>query len=198
MSAPTYDITIVKGKTFAQAYLYASEKVVFKQITGSPLAAPYRITVPAHGVPDGWPVRIEGAKAPLELNTQQGDYLIATVIDVNTIEFNGLNGSAWKAYTTGGVLVYNEPAPLTGWRARAQVRARVGAPALFSWDSDAGANPDGLITIAGPVLTLNIDAVKAAALDWSTGLYDLEVEKDGEVRQMIAPSTCTVVGEVTV
>jgi len=178
MSAPTYDITIVKGKTFAQAYLYASEKVVFKQITGSPLAAPYRITVPAHGVPDGWPVRIEGAKAPLELNTQQRDYLIATVIDVNTIEFNGLNGSAWKAYTTGGVLVYNEPAPLTGWRARAQVRARVGAPVLFSWDSDTGASPWSVSITADTTLgclAITVTGEAAHTLRWVADIETVEV-----------------------
>jgi len=198
MSAPTYDLEIVKGKTFAQAYLYASERMVFKSITASPLAAPYRITVPGHGAPDGWPVRIEGAKAPAELNTPADDYLLATVIDTDTIEFNGLNGSAWKAYTSGGLLVYSEPSLLTGWTARAQVRTKIGGPVLFTWHSDPATNPDGLITIDGPVLMLHMDAATSAALSWSKGFYEIEIEQAGEVRQMIAPSLVAIIGEVTV
>lgn len=198
MSAPTYDIEIIKGKTFAQTYLYASERVAFKPITGSPQAASYRVTVAGHGVPDGWPVRIEGVRAPAELNTIEGVYLLATVIDEDTIEFNGLNGSEWKAYSSGGVLAYNEPALLTGWTARAQARTKIGGPVLFAWHSDPATTPDGLITIDGAALTLHVDAVTAAALDWARAFYEIEIEKDGEVRQMIAPSQALVAGEITV
>jgi len=197
MSAQTHDIEIDRGKTFAQSYLYASEKVVYKPITAVVATAPYRLTVTAHGLPDGWPVRIEGAKAPVELNTSgENDYLIATVIDANTIEFNGLNGSAWKAYSSGGLLVYNEPAPLTGWIARAQMRTKIKGALLFTWHSDPVTSPDGLITIDGPTLTLHMTAAVSAALPWGKGFYEIEIEKDGEVRPVIAPSYAEVSGEI--
>lgn len=199
MSAQTYDIEIVRGKTFAQSYLYASEKVAYRPITAVVATAPYRITVTGHGVPDGWPVRIEGAKSPAELNTPgEENYLIATVIDADTIEFNGLNGSSWKAYSSGGLLVYNQPAPLIGWIARAQMRTKIGGAILFKWHTDPLTLPDALITIDGAALTLNMTADDAANLSWSKGVYEIEIEKDGEVRQMIAPSACVVIGEIVV
>ena len=54
-----------------------------------------------------------------------------------------------------------------------------------------------LVTRDGAVLTLTIDAAKTAGFTWHTGVYDIEVELNGEVRTIIATSAVEVLGEVT-
>ena len=198
MTAPTYDIQIRRGRTFSQAYLYASDKLVYKPITAMTSQAPVRLTVPSHGIPDQWPVMVSGVKNPYQLNTRECEYRVATVVSTDTLELNDVNALDWKAFSpVSGVVVYNEPAPLTAWEARAQMRDRVGGSLLFTWSSNPSSNPDGLITIDGATLTLTIDAVKTAAIAWHSAVYDIEVELNGEVRTIIAPSSVEVVGEVT-
>ena len=197
MTAPKYEIQIRRGRTFSQSYLYASDKLVYKPITAMPSLAPVRVTVPGHGVPDQWPVMVSGVKNPSQLNTAEDEYRVATAVDANTIEFNDLSALDWRTFSASGVVVYNEPASLVGWEARAQIRDKIGGTLLFTWSSNPASSPDGLITVDGAMLTLNIDAAITAAIPWNTAVYDIEVELAGEVRTIIAPSTVTVVGEVT-
>lgn len=198
MTAPTYPIQIRRGRTFSQAYLYASDKLVYKLITAMPSQAPVRLAVADHGVPDQWPVMVSGVKNPYQLNTRDCEYRVATVVDADTLELNDVNALDWKAFSpVSGVVVYNEPAPLDAWEARAQVRDRVGGNLLFTWSSNPASNADGVITIDGAVLTLTIDATKTAGFTWHTGVYDIEVELNGEVRTIIATSAVEVLGEVT-
>jgi hypothetical protein len=199
MSAPEIPITITRGKTFAFGFLYADEAKTYKTITAMPQLSPVRLTVTAHDIPDGWPVQISCVKAPTELNTATDSYVAVKVIDADTIELPNVNAYCWKAYSPGGLVVFNTPVDLTGWACRAQVRTKVGGELLFSWHSDPAENPDGLIEIDGAGLTFNIDAVTTAALTWSKGTYDAElIDPSGNVYAMVAPSNVTVVSEVTI
>jgi hypothetical protein len=199
MAAQSVPLTITKGKTFAFGFLYADEAKTYKPITAMPQLSPVRLTVTAHGIPDGWPVQISCVKTPTELNTPDGDYVLAKRIDADTIELPNVNAYCWKAYSTGGLVVFNTPVDLTGWTCRAQVRDKIGGTLLFSWHSDPLENPDGLIDIDGSGMTFNIDAATTAALPWSKGTYDAElIDPDGIVFSMVGPSQVTVASEVTV
>jgi hypothetical protein len=158
--------------------------------------------VAAHGIPDGWPVSIAGVKSPAELNTGDGEYRTPLVVDVDTVEINDFNASDLKPYSSGGMLVFNEPAPLVGAEVRAQIRSKIGGDVLFSWNSNLGAVPapsmGGTVVIDGAKVTLGISATTTAALTWTKGVYDVEVMfADGEVRELIGPSAVAVAGEVT-
>lgn len=198
--ASEIDITITRGKTFEFAFLYAEDDLLYLPISGMPSKAPCRLTIAGHGIPDGWPVQVQGCKTPVELNTQDGESLIAKVIDANTIEFNAINASAWKALSGPGVVVLNKPLDLTGWQCRAQVRDRVGGELLFSWHSDPAESPDGEaeVDVAACAFVLKLSAEQAAALDFKRGLYDAEaVSPTGEVYPLTAISQVTVEDEVT-
>lgn len=198
--APEIEITITRGKTFEQAYLYADEELAYMPITGMPSAAPVRLTVVGHGVPDGWPVQVSCVKTPTELNSADGDYYFAKVIDVDTIELNSVNAQCWKALSGSGLVVFNKPVDLTGWACRAQVRDKAGGTVLFTWHSDPLQLPDGeaVVDVAMSAFVLKVDATTAAALTWKRGVYDAEaIAPTGEVYPLTAISPVIVADEVT-
>ena len=78
--APEIPITIQRGKTFEFGFLYAEDELLYLQIVGMPSKAPVRLTVPGHGVPDGWPVQVTCVKAPAELNTPDDESRLAKVV----------------------------------------------------------------------------------------------------------------------
>lgn len=120
-----------------------------------PSVSPVRFTVTGHGAPDGWRGAITGIVGPRELNAvnpnklSESDYHQMTVVDANTIEFNGLNAAGLRAYQSGGVLQYNTPMDITGYSARMSVRARKGVANLMVC-SVAGTS--GSVKPAGPGL----------------------------------------------
>lgn len=201
MTAPTIDLTIDRGKTFEYAFLYAEDELVYKPITALVNVAPVRITVPAHGLPDGWVVDVAGVKTPYELNTGEDGPRFIRVVDVDTLEFNALDGTLWKAYAGVGNVIASKPVDLTGWSARAAVRDKAGGTLLFTWHSDPTQNPDGAITVdvAHSSFTLSMDAAKTAALPWSRGVWELEaIAPDGKVYPVVGISRITVSDEVVI
>ena len=198
--APEISLIITRGKTFEFGFLYAEDELLYLPIVGMPSKAPVRLTVPGHGVPDGWPVQVTCVKAPAELNTPDDESQLAKVVDANTIELNALNAHCWKAFSGSGVLVLNKPMDLTGWHCRAQVRDRVGGEVLFTWHSDPAESPDGEIEVdlAHSAFVLKMDAATAAALEWKRGKYDVEaIAPGGEVYALTAISDVEVADEVT-
>lgn len=201
MTAPTFKLNIVKGKTLKQTLLYADTTLKYKPIVAQVSTAPVRFTVTTHGIPDGWPVRIQGVTAPTELNTEDGASVAAYTVDANTVEINALDSSAWGAFTVSGHLVFSAPADLTGWKLRMQVRDKIGGIVLLTLSSDPTDMPDGEIEldVPGSAFTLKLSAEKSAALAWSSGVYDIEaVLPDGSVIGVISPSPVLVSQEVTV
>lgn len=198
--AEQIDIVITRGKTFEFGFLYADDELVYKPITAMPSAAPVRLTVVGHGIPDGWPVQVSCVKAPAELNSNDGEHYFIKVIDVDTIELNNVNAHCWKAYSGSGLVVFPKPVDLTGWSCRAQVRDKVGGNVLFSWHGDPAENPDGeaVVDVALSAFFLRMDAATAQALNWKKGVYDFEaIAPGGEVYPLTAISSVTVEGEVT-
>lgn len=91
------DLTLTRGKTFEYGLLYAEDTVVYRPVTGMPSRAPLRLTVPSHGVVDGWPVRVQSVKSPVELNFKSAEF--ARVVDDDTLEFNAYDATTWKPFT---------------------------------------------------------------------------------------------------
>jgi hypothetical protein len=200
MGAPVVDINIVKGKTFEFMYRYADEELVYLPISGMPNTAPVRLTITNHGIPDGWPIRIEGVRQPAELNSADDDYYIATYLDANTVELNAVRADLWRTYVPGGVAIINRPFDLTGCSARMQIRDRIGGTVLLSLDSDTTTEPDGEIEVDETLaaLIVRLTPTVTAAIAWLKGVYDLElVTPGGSVYPITAISKVTVGAEVT-
>ncbi len=202
MGAPAIDINIVKGKTFEFMYRYADHDLLYLPVTAMPNTAPVRLTVPNHSIPDGWPVRIEGVRQPIELNSPEDSYYIATVLDPNTIELNTVRADQWRTYTSGGLVIMNRPFDLAGCGARMQIRDRVDGKVLLSFSSDPFAvpTPDGSITVDVELASLivRLNASKTVDIPWTRAVYDLELTTpDGGVYPITSVSKVTVGEEVT-
>lgn len=201
MTAPTYKLRLVRGKTCEQVLLYADTQLRYVPIEAVPSLAPLRLTATAHGIPDNWPVRIQGVTTPSELNTKAGLAVRATVVDANTVEFNSLDGSSWAAYVLSGHLVFQAPVDLTGWKVRMQIRNKLGGDLLMSLSSDPADAADGELQVDadGSAFVIKLTAAQTAALTWNSGVYDLEaIRPDGGVVSVLAPSPVIVEQEVTV
>ena len=70
-------------------------------ITGAALTNPARITVTAHGLSTGRQGRIDSLGGTTQLN---GKIFTVTVVDANTLSLDGIDGTAFSAYTSGGTL----------------------------------------------------------------------------------------------
>lgn len=175
--AATKDLTIQQGRTFSLALRWESPPIVYRPITAIAQTAPARLTVPTHGVPDGWRVAVTNVKGMTEINAEANkltsrDYHQATVLDANTIEINDINAAGFKAYTSGGYIQFGTPVDLTGFTARMTIKNKVGGTELMTLTT---ANDRIAIDASAKVISLTIEAEDTEPLTWTTGVYDLEM-----------------------
>ena len=65
------NLKVVQGGTFSRVLRWESPEKVYKHISGVLKTAPVEIsTVEAHGVPEGWRVKISNVLGMKELNTE--------------------------------------------------------------------------------------------------------------------------------
>lgn len=196
MGAPTVELVIPKGKTFEFALRYASGRMVSKEITALPSLVPVRLTVPDHGIPDGWPFKVDCVVRPYELN---GSY-VATVVDPDTIEINDLVGQCWRhKWSGGGVIQYPAPADIDGWAARAMFRRHLkDEEPLLTFTTEPGADGLFLVDAATSTFTLSLSAAVSEGLPITTGVWDAEaVDPEGNVYPLVSVSPFCIGAEVT-
>lgn len=189
--AESKDFQILQGKTWIQVVRWETEPIVYKAITAITQGAPVTITAAGHGIPEGWRATVVSAKGMGEINAENNppkpkDYHAVTVVNANTVQFNDVNSSSYKAYVSGGYLQYNTPSPLSGYTARMQIRDKVGGTVLKSLTTENGG-----ITIddVNKKITLTISATDTTAFTWRKGVYDLEmVSGTGVVTQLLSGS----------
>jgi hypothetical protein len=177
------NLTIQQGKTYSTTLRWASEPYVYKPITSVANTAPVRLTVPAHGLPDGWRFAVSAVQGATGLNAKKSppeakEYYEATVIDENTVDINNVNGMLLGAYKSGGVIQYLTPVDMTGMSARMQIKDKVGGTSLLTITSDAG---DITINPGTYTITIRIPPTVTEALTWTTGSYDLEMYNGTDV-----------------
>ena len=191
------ELTIRRGETFKWSLRPEQPLLAYALVTAVSKTAPIRLTVPAHGLPDGWRFAVTGAKGPTALNAKNSpmrtsDYFNAKVIDEDTIEINKVNGTAFPSYTGGGVIQYGVPMDLVGVTVRAHVRTTENSPAVLL--------DLGLYATLDPVLhRINFVVPEAitAAITAASGVYDVEiVDASGNV-MALPKAGVTFTGEVT-
>jgi hypothetical protein len=74
-----------------------------KTITAATQTNPVALTITAHGMTTGAQVQVTGVVGMTQLNDK---IYIATVVDANTITLDGVDGTAFTAYTSGGTATY--------------------------------------------------------------------------------------------
>ena len=197
--AASKDLALTQGKTFTLALRWETVPILYRPITGIAQSAPARLTVPSHGCPDGWRAAVTGVKGMTEINGEANklkdtDYRGVTVIDADTIEFNELDSSGFKAYVSGGHLVFNSPVDLSGATARMAIRDKIGGKLLHTLSTTNGGV---VIDVAGRVITLNVAADVTETFTWKSGVYDLEIVQ-GDVVTALLAGKVAVSREVTI
>ena len=190
MQPASQDLPIIQGTTYRDTLRLMQPRYEYRPITalgGSPL----RLTVD-HGLPGNWLAWVQGVNGMQDINRSQREKPHrVTVVDESTLEINAL--SAFNLMPSGGQLIYKPPVDLTGATARMQIRAGLGGAVLLELTTENGG-----LAITGPgTLTRTLSATETAALTWTDGVYDLEVEyADGTVQRYLQ-GTVTVSREVT-
>lgn len=197
--AAELDLEVCKGATFQRQLRWEAAPIVYKTITAITKTAPPVLTVTAHGVPRNWRVAITNVLGMKQINAENTppkikDFVQATVVDANTININSINAAGFSTYTSGGILQYNTPVPLTGYLARMDVKTDIGGTLLISLTTTNGRI---IIDDVNYEITLLLTDEETAALTFEEGVYTLEMEAPtGEVYPLIT-GKFTVHEEVT-
>lgn len=187
------EILIERGKLFTIVVRWETEPIIRKAITAISLAtgAP-RLTIPLHGIMDGWKGEVYGVEGMKPINDIGAQKL--TVIDANTIELNGVtpaddNGKMWPAYTAGGFVKFNTPQSLVNYAPVIDIKDRVGGTVLLS--SQSANAPLNVITAtaddATKTITLRIGATDTAAIPMTIkkGIAELEMHHTTDMSDVV-------------
>jgi hypothetical protein len=175
------DIELPQGSTYRAIARWGVPACTLKAITAISLTAPATLTVPSHGLVNGWPVTIEGADsmeayvrddlggATLEPITKHQHS--ASPVDDDTITLPCVNTLASKAYAGKAALRYNAPVDMAGYAGRLQVRNKAG-DLLISLTSD-----DGDIIINNTTKTIEVVfmASRTVGATWKSASFALEM-----------------------
>lgn len=182
MAGPTkLNLKIYQGSTFRETLRWETSTKVYAPITNISKSAPLVVTATNHGIPTGWRVKINGVLGMKEINSD--NYLIATLVTSSSVTFNSINSLAYNTYTSGGVLEYNQPVDLAGYTARMQIREKLTSTTVL--EELTTANGKVLIDNTAKTISLVLSAQATEAYTWKTGVYSLEMEKDGVVTPLI-------------
>jgi len=136
-----------------------------------------------------------------ELNIDAGlkdrDFRRAAVTTTDDIQLNNVDSSSFKAYKSGGHIAFYAPIDLSAYAtARMEVKDKVGGTQLLLLLTSSG----GLeIDSAANTLWINMTAAESAALDFSGGVFDIELVTAGGLVKAVcsSESVLTVDSEVT-
>ena len=192
------DWTIYQGRTFKRVVRWETEPVVYKPITAITQTAPVEITAVGHGLKSGWYAAVTNVAGMTEINApanapKTADYKQVTVVDVDTITINTVDAASFSAYKSGGYIRYNTPSDLNGAEVRINIRDRVGGSLLQTLSTTTG---EIVADAANNVIAIVITAAVTAAITYTKGVYDLEVDIAGDVA-VLTVGDVVVVPEIT-
>lgn len=174
----------------------------FSAISSMSQSAPMRVTSPGHNIPDQWHVAIVDAKGMVELNAadsnaiRDAEFHQVTVVDADTVDFNGISSANFNRYTSGGFLAYYAPLDLSGYTsARADIKRRVGGAVELALNTTAGTLE---IEVATSTLFVRLVEGSLSALSAREYVFDIELVGPSVVDAICsADSVFEVLPEVT-
>lgn len=187
---------VYQGSTFQESYRWESETKVYVPISTVSKSAPCEIlTQISHGLPTGWRFRIVGVGGMKEINSIGDGFYIATDAYNDTIEINSVNSLGYSTYTSGGVIEYNQPAPLEGYSARMQIRETIDSETVL-YETNSGIGGHIAIDTTFETIMITIPAEVTQEFEFETAVYSLELYKSDRVVPFIT-GNLTLVREVT-
>ena len=197
MTPAKINYKIYQGSTFKEVFRWESQTKQYANISAITKAAPCVITTTAnHTIPTGWRVRVNGVVGMKEINmTAEDSYYIVTAASSNTITLNQVNSAGYTTYTSGGVVEWNTPVPLTGFTAKMQIRETVDSSTVIAELTHL----NGGITIdaANYTVTVTLTSTQTSAFTFPTAVYSLELtDANGDVTTFIQ-GNLTLIQEVT-
>jgi len=173
MSTPAkINYKMYQGSTFSEVLRWESSKKVYVNISNITKAAPCVLTTAAHVIPNGWRIKVTNAGGMKEINDTE-NYRIATVKNATSIELNDVNSIAYTAYTSGGIVEYNEPVDLSIYSARMQIREKIDSTTTIYELTTA--NSGILIDNTLKTITLYIPATITQNFTFKKAVYSLEL-----------------------
>lgn len=172
------NLKIYQGSTFTQVLRWESSTRVYVPITQITKSAPVVVTAVNHNIPVGWRARVTNAGGMKEINLL--DYNTVTSTTANSVTFNQVNSLGFTAYTSGGVLEYNQPASLLGLTARMQLREKLTSTTVLHelTTQNGGIVFDNTLK----TITLTIPAAATTAFNFTSAVHALEfIEANGTV-----------------
>lgn len=187
---------IYQGSTFQETFRWESETKVYVPIANIAKAAPCVVTTTTpHGLPVGWRFRVVGAGGMKEINSVGDEYHLSTLTPTTTtVEINQVNSLNYTAYTSGGVVEFNQPVPLTGYAARMQIRETVDSTAVIH----EATTQNSQLVLDNTTKTIQITMLANVTqnFSFSTAVYSLELYNGNNVIPFIY-GNLTLVQEVT-
>jgi len=169
---------IYQGTTFEETYRWETETKVYVPIDSISNTAPCVITTTIpHELPTGWRFRVVGAAGMKDINSTTDGYYIASETTTDTVTVNQVNSAGYAAYTTGGILEYNHPVPLTGYSARLQIRKTVASTEVL-YDSTSAAGGAISIDTSNSTINITIPADVTAGFSFLSAVYSVELYDD--------------------
>ena len=188
---------IYQGSTFQETFRWESETKVYVPIQSVAKAAPCVVTTTTpHALPLGWRFRVAGAGGMKEINLVGDDayYLSTATPTTSTIEINQTNSLGYAAYTSGGVIEYNQPVPLAGLQARMQIRETVDSPTVLHEATTQ--NSQIVLDDVNKTIQITLLANITQNFTFATAVYSLELYSGNNVIPFIN-GNITLVQEVT-
>lgn len=194
MSSPAkINYKVIQGSTFIQTLRWESSTKVYAPITGITKSAPVVITAPDHGIPLGWRTKVTNVGGMKEINSDT-EYYTVTDVTQNTVTLNQINSLDYSAYTSGGVLEYNQPVNLAGYSARMQIRDKLTSPTVIYELT----TQNGRIVLdnVNKTIAINIPDTVTAGFTFAQAVYSLELYSNSVVL-CLASGNLSLVKEVT-
>ena len=162
---------IYQGSTFEETLRWESETSKYAEILSISKSAPCVITTTAaHSIPLNWRVRVTGAGGMKEINNvDEESYYLVTAKTSTTITLNQVNSANYTTYTSGGIVTWNLPVPISNYTARMQIRETIDSPTVIAdlTTANGGINIDPI----NSTISLYIPAITTAGYDFETAVY---------------------------
>jgi len=178
-----------------------SNVLQFAPISAMARSAPLRVTAPAHGIPPGWRAAVVGAGGMTEMNVAWDQLRPAvlrpvSVIDVDTVDFDGVYATGFGAHTSGGALAFYAPKSLAAYTgARMDIKRRVGGAVEISLNTAAGTLE---IDTYNNAVWIHLGESTLGSIPARDYVFDIELVRAGGVDALCsAESVITVSPEVT-
>lgn len=188
---------IYQGGTFQETFRWESETKVYVPISAIAKSAPCVITTSTpHDLPVGWRFRVAGAGGMKEMNSVGEDayYLSTLTPTTTTVEINQVNSLGYTAYTSGGVIEFNQPVPLTGFQARMQIRETVDSTIVLHEATTQ--NSQIVLDQVNKTIQITLLGNITQNFNFATAVYSLELYNGDNVIPFIY-GNITLVQEVT-